>query len=349
VSINDTLLYPAEWQYDFNSYAEHVRQVLCTAAGTDRQLAACKFIEEVLTENQKQSLWKSVMLLARVESAVRILEPRARDHAVHAVLTFVLGAHVRRNFMPTGELSRVPVLSWKLAGLLHDIGYPLEFAQRVLVERYVAAINEIKNELGVSGEDVGCMLVPLGLDALGNGRNAFSLLQPWLDRWGVKLDARRYYDGVVAAGRVDHGMISGLSVLKVVDMMYRKYNPKREHRRICLPGSYTDWDERFFENEVVPACAAIFLHNLPTATLGVAKVDRDRSPLLFLLKLADCLQDWQRPSQQKLEGEPAEGYDISMADSTLVFKAPAARVTRISEGIRESLGVDDIVVESSGQ
>jgi len=101
-----------------------------------------------------------------------------------------------------------------------------------------------------------------------------------------------------------HGIISSLSVLYMIDLLYQQEK----------------WDQRDFENDVVPACAAIFVHNLPTRCFESAKLDQNRAALPYLLRLSDCLQDWERPSAENHEGLSDSGFDIDAQDGRLIFK-----------------------------
>ena len=123
-------------------------------------------------------------------------------------------------------------------------------------------INKIKKDLNIKAPDVFFRLIPMGIDQLNNGVESLNLIQRRLDDWGLSVDATREYRAMLDSGRICHGVMSSLSVLYVIDLMYQKYNPVREYRDIYDPPGII-WNQSYFENDVVSACAAIFVHNLP--------------------------------------------------------------------------------------
>jgi hypothetical protein len=95
-----------------------------------RQKQAASIIQRIMVEHGKRKLLLPVVELARVELGIRELEPQLRDHVVHAVLTFLLGIHINKDFLkPSGY--RVDTFQWKLAGLFHDVGYPAPLSANI--------------------------------------------------------------------------------------------------------------------------------------------------------------------------------------------------------------------------
>lgn len=170
------------------------------------------------------------------------------------------------------------------------------------------------------------------------------MIQKWLNRWGLVIDARGEYARVVNSGNICHGIISSLSVLYIVDLMYEKYNPNRAYRNICEPPGI-NWNQSYFENDVVPACSAIFVHNLPDRCFVAARLDRTRAPLAFLLRLSDCLQDWDRPSATDAHGIPDDLFHIEVVAGKLVFTVDDPdRRNKIVDEISSSLVATDVDV-----
>lgn len=281
-----------------------------------RQEEAISIINKIMTAHGKQELRGIVTELARVEYGTRELEPLIRDHVVHALLSFLLGIYINENFLKSSGCHVKP-FPWKLAGLLHDIGYPVQVARNIL-NPFTKKINKIKHDLGVEAPDVFLKVVPVGLDKLTGGTSSLDLIQSHLDKWELKIDANREYNDMVSSGRICHGIISSLSVLYVIDLMYQKYNPERKCQDICDQMGVT-WDQSYFENDVIPACSAIFIHNLPSSRFKTARLNKKRAPLAFLLRLSDCLQDWDRPSADCLRGIPNDKFDIKITDGRIVF------------------------------
>ena len=74
---------------------------------------------------------------------------------------------------------------------------------------------------------------------------------------------------------------SALTILYLIDLMYKK--------NAC-------WNQDNFEKHIVPACSAIFLHNLEDVVF-FNTITIDTAALPYLLKLCDELQIWQRPKK----------------------------------------------------
>jgi hypothetical protein len=307
-----------------------------------RQAMAIDIIQGIMTAHGKQTLLEHVVQLARVEHGIRQIQPWVRDHVVHALLSFLLGVFINEHFLKPGGQTVNP-LQWKLAGLFHDVGYPVQIA-RDIIEPYTDQINKIKRSLSVQRPDVYVRVVPTGLDELMNGVNSLDLIQERLNRWNLNINARDEYTGMVDSGRVCHGIISSLSVLYVLDMMYQKYNPQRDDVDIHDP-SGINWNQSFFENDVVPACAAIFVHNLSPRCFRSTPLDRHRAALPYLLRLSDCLQDWERPSAEYPMGLFDCDFDISTPRRRLVFRVDDAdRRDRIRQEIASAISDSEIEI-----
>lgn len=114
-------------------------------------------------------------------------------------------------------------------------------------------------------------------------------------------------------------MISSLTILYIIDLMYQKYNPKRQYRDIYL--DRVNWNQTYFESDVIPACSAIYIHNLPKRCFSIKKIDRSKASIAFLLKLSDCLQEWERPCKGNKTGFPSCKFDIRIDNNILIFYA----------------------------
>ena len=300
-----------------------------------RQREAISILKGIMTLHGKQELLCYVVELARVEDGIRELEPWVRDHVVHALLSFLLGIHINEHFMkPAGF--EIDFFQWKLAGLFHDVGYPAQVARDIL-HPFAKQINSIKQNLGVAAPDIFFRTKPVGIDQLRNGVGSLDLIQQQLDDWGLTVNARQEFTDMYDSGRICHGIISSLSILYVIDLMYQKYNPGRKYEDIHEPTGI-NWNQSCFENDVVPACSAIFIHNLPRRCFINAPLDRQRAPLAFLLRLSDCLQDWGRPSANNRRGMPSSGYRISIRNGRLKFTvADKDRREEIAQEIEATL------------
>ncbi|MFZ3137928.1 MAG: hypothetical protein WA126_11125 [Thermodesulfovibrionales bacterium] len=284
-----------------------------------RQEAAIKIIERLLKAHGKEGLLGCLADLAEVEHAIRELQWWVRDHVVHALLTHILGLYINEKWLTPTQGICVDSFQWRLASLMHDIAYPSEVGINIM-NRLSDKINELKEIHGISNNKVGFLVTPIGFDELENNRNSFDLIQDRIAEWELSIDVRKEYDDTIKSGRICHGMISALSVLQVIDSLYQKYNPKRELKEIKSNG--LDWNQRYFNDDVVSACTAIYIHNLPIKCFQKGKIDCTKAPLGFLLKLADCLQEWERPSQKNPKGYSSDKFDIYVTDdSKLVLSA----------------------------
>lgn len=345
MGINRTILESIEdVLWDYSCYEDEISRFLTARWGfRRRQEEAISIIERIMTAHGKKELLRHVVGLAKVELGIRELEPWVRDHVVHALLSFLLGIYINENFLKPS----VPIVNpfqWKLASLFHDIGYPVQVA-RDIIKPFTKQINTIKHDLGAKVPDIVFKIVPEGIDQLTNGANSLELIQEQLNNWGLAIDATKEYEDMINSGRICHGIISSLTILYVIDLMYHIYNPGRNHHNIYEP-SDINWNQSYFENDVVPACTAIFIHNLDTRCFTTTPLNRERAPLAFLLRLSDCLQDWQRPSASNPRGIPNSRYDIEIDGNRLIFTvADEDRRDKIKDEIASSLVAPDIVVQ----
>ena len=337
---NNTYLY----NYDCDRYEiEH----FLTHRGTflERQREAIHIIESIMTTHGKKELLRHITELARVEHGIRELEPWVRDHVVHALLSFILGIYLNEKFLRplTGILAND--FQWKLAGLFHDVGYPVQVAKDIL-RPFTAKMNEIKRILGVHSPDVYFKVVPVGFENLTNDLNSFDLIQESLNEWELRINAREEYNQMVDSGDICHGMISSLAILYIIDLMYQKYNPKRKYSDIYAVMSNINWNQTYFERDVVSACSAIYIHNLPNRCFADAKIDRSKAPVAFLLKLSDSLQEWERPSLINPKGFSATYFDIKIDNDQLIFHADISddKKRKIKDEISSSLIAPDVQI-----
>ncbi len=276
--------------------------------------------------------------------ANRILDKHARDHVIHSLLCFMIGIYINNRFLNPLNIS-IDVFQWKIAGLLHDIGYPIQIASDIL-KAYSSKINNIKEGIN-SGHNVDFSNIifkvrPVNFNVLTIQENTFTLIQKYLDEWGLKINAEKVYNDSIKCGGICHGMISALTILNVTDLMYQKNNPKRETR--YYSDGNIDWNQEYFIKDIVPACAAIYVHNLPKKCFKNAKIDSQKAPLAFLLKLSDCIQDWDRPSKENIHGFPSSEFNVHVNNNQLFFTVPKKRRTKIMDEIQSYLVASNIYV-----
>lgn len=302
----------------------------------ERRECAKDIIGRIIAPHSKDYLMAYVSRMAEVEYANQEIMITLRDHVVHAVLTFALGVYVNERFMGPILNGRCHGFQWKIAGLFHDIGYPIEIAQRGLVTSYLDTVNSIRQEIGLSGRKIVQCNRLNELEGLTDGRNSLDLVQECLRSWKLQIDAKAVYEQMIDSGRTCHGMLSGLTLLNIIDVLYKANNPEREHRR--TNGGGADWDQTIFDEHIVPACSAIFIHHLDPKHFEKSKIDARIAPAAFLLKLADTLQEWERPSRDH-PGYAADKFGIEVDNGVLIVRAdmPAEKNQEMNDTIQATL------------
>ena len=92
-----------------------------------------------------------------------------------------------------------------------------------------------------------------------------------------------------------------------------------------------DWNQKWFETDNVSACAAIFLHNLDPIKVPMRRLNRHKTPVAYLLRLADTLQEWDRPSGQLPDGLSPEIFELDFVGSEIIYQA------KVPDGMKENL------------
>ncbi len=288
----------------------------------DRQCLALQLIGEILGPHQKKMMTNHLAVLSELELKFNPYDYSARDHVIHAVLTYFLGVYL-------ADLLAVTVddFQWKLAALLHDIGYPLEKLPRHcgLLEKEINAFGEDLQEF----QKVSFNRKIEGLERLFDSVSSFTLITSKLAKFGFKLRSKEVFDSF-ASKDMDHGVVSGLILLKCIDTLYHKNNPSKL--------IYMDRDDKFwsydnFTIDILDSATSIFLHNLKPEVLP-SKFNLALCPLAFLLRLTDELQDWERIDNQA-EYYTAANYalDFNPESRSLTVTAPQSRIDRIKQAM----------------
>ena len=293
-----------------------------------RQSLAISIIEDILKNHSKEDLIYHVAKLAKIKKSIQKLLPLQRDHVVHALICFILGIYINESWLP----KKVDKFEWKLACLLHDICYPAVFAFKILTSIPIN-IGEIANNINCPTPVIKATTKIEGLENLHNNINVLDLIQNRVKEWSLNIDVEKEYYSMQEREPC-HGMYSALSALLVLDMMHQKNNPLR------LEESHNGWNQKDFDGQILNACSAIFLHNLPASSFSTQKINRRKAPTAFLLKLCDSLQEWERPSKENPSGEPASKFDIRISSKGLELIAQLSNETPIEmrRDISETLG-----------
>jgi hypothetical protein len=283
---------------------------------------AMELTKQLIKCHGKKQLYQHIVELYEVEEATMGLTGK-RDHVIHALNTFLLGVYINNLYLPPNS---VDIFQWKLTALFHDIAYPLEIAQKI-IERYFEKISEIKEELHVETYNATLNIIPQNLDKLTHNKSAFDLIQQRVYEWGLDVNVKKRYDDMINDNKLCHGILSSLTVLYLIDLMYQKNNPLRDNR------SHNGWKQKNFEKDIVSACSAIFLHNLGDDAFG--NIDKTKAQLAYLLKLSDELQNWDRPTEKMPGGDSPKNYDIQVQKNKLIFKVSNQhRKGEIERGIK---------------
>jgi hypothetical protein len=113
-----------------------------------------------------------------------------------------------------------------------------------------------------------------------------------------------------------------------IDLLYKKNNPQ-DNYETNSEGRPISWARKTFHQNIVPACAAILLHDAHKSNFKKRKITKDVATLAWLLRVCDALQDWDRPKSGSNEGIPAENYRIGFLDGVTHFKCPQDRLAGI--------------------
>ena len=349
MNINDTIkakIYNFVGNYGIYNYK--LEEYLNLQPGSlERRNRSIVLIQEIMTAHGKESLHKYLSELSRIEAGIKELEPWVRDHVSHAILCYILGIFINEYYLIDNFGVQINSFQWKLTGLFHDIGYPVEIAQNLLTP-YNDKIDEIGIELGVPIEEEPIFKVAYDkLVTISHGINSLNLIQDQLSNWDINIDVHHEYSNRQKTGKVCHGIISSLLLLKVLDKMYEAFNPNREFIDIYKEGTNINWNQHYFENDVIPACSSIFIHNLPIQSFNGTRIDPQKAPLAFLLKLSDTLQDWERSSKDLPTGLPSNSFDLIYENNSIMIKTliEQIRVDKINKELADFLEIDNIKVE----
>lgn len=285
-----------------------------------RQEKACFIVDDIMLPHGKKELDIYLSELAKIEVNIRELQQTHRDHVVHAVTTFLLGSFIIEN----SHLQKtVDPFTWKLTSLFHDIAYPIQIANHML-----ATFRTTIELLSRPRDGRNLKIVSDDLTSLLHNKNSLKLIQNRIDQWKITLDVEDTYQQMIEKGTACHGIYSAIILLDTLDCIYEKKNPNREHRDV-IEGNINS-NEYIFENEIVDACSAIFLHNLPRESFSPGTIKIELTPIAYLLKICDVLQDWDRPYKGS-NGIPADLYDIKIVDNGINFYLLGDRKSKIAD------------------
>ncbi len=308
MSINDTLLKHYKSRDKKPGLLEITK--IIEEKSLNRNVDSNNAIKTLLSNYGKETFSTALKKLAEIECNITDLAPKYRYHISHSLMVYILGTMVKDKFININkQYSQVTDLSWTVASLLHDIGYPVQIAHKYILEVFSSSISlpEINNN---SGETTQLFrIVPYELEIMLNEENILYRFDEIFQAWGVgEISAVKQYKNMINSGKIQHGLISAILVINVIESLYNKNN---------------HWNSHNFNSEIVYACAAIFLHNVYfDKSLQGVKLRHDKAPLAFLLILCDCMQEWDRFSKDNESNIPASLFDIEVNSSGVTLFVP---------------------------
>ena len=276
-----------------------------------RQKLALEISKGILQRHEKRDLPKIASKLATLERDLREIKPSQRDHICHSLLTFLVGYYLikKLNLYDNNFL-----FEWKLAALLHDVGYVLEITDK-LNENYIKQYEKDllmgdKIEFKPQSGHWLSQLLNLYVKNPRQKRNTLNVINKKFKKWTLPIDGKKIFHAMINGGkfddgrqRTDHGITSAILVMKAVDKKYEMHNPEQKCDR------YNPWYFKNLKDQIANSCAAIYLHNLKYDSF---LWDFNKFPLATLLKLCDELQDWTRFSGSELNPTSPKDYDIRL-------------------------------------
>lgn len=296
---------------------------------------AIELTEYIMMKNEKSDICDHIGGLANFELCIREFNKKHRDHVIHAMFTFILGIYINETYMKKlGVL--VNPFQWKIACLFHDIGYPVRYHDSLSL--FEKKVDEIKKDYvtkhnlfqhNYSGENGAInsttKIIPFKVDDESIGQltrepNSFELIRNYL-RLNNEIDLKKEYLDF-DKNKIHHGIISSLAVLSIIDLMYYTNNSSGEcsSKIVITKEGKTDFNQKYFNNDIIPACSAMYIHSHKSEWLKNIKINCSKTPVAFLLRLSDCLQEWDRPSGDNERGCPSKYFKIKFDGSDLIFK-----------------------------
>jgi|GEM_PF-6841928 len=234
-----------------------------------------------------------------------------RKHLVHQLNTFLLGLLLYKNvdtlrdhinkementtdFYSSGDKKGEFLFRWRLCALCHDIGNGISLFKDDTdqINKYIFYLQLLTNEKWGEAEEGVHKLLSLDRD-----KNALSVLDEVGENTNMTDFFRSLKGNPVKDIYYDHGVVSALILLKLLDQMYSKLSEQTIHYK----GHNVSFKRKYFDNSIVRSAYAIAVHNIDFypdiyATIWSSErmYDSEKRPLVFLLKICDSLQEWYK-------------------------------------------------------
>jgi len=302
----------------------------------ERQNKSLDIIRQILNIHGKSYIEKFLGQLASIEPRIQELQPWVRDHVVHALNTFILGVYIleKVNFTSLKDTYFDYPFMWKLCGPTHDLGYPIEIAHNIK-RLWADEVNDILESLNSPSPRVDPELYPGHLNELCEHYDANEIIQKRLTEWDLGIDIEDYYEWLRKESRTDHGIISALSQIKIIDALYYKVNPNKDYKNINQNG--LNYNQENFDLDIVSASSALFIHNIDLNYYGFSnKISFDICPLAFLLFLCDTFQEWDRYSKNR-HVYSGNDFDINCSHNSISLFVPEELEKKVFAALHQRL------------
>lgn len=261
-----------------------------------------------------------------------------RKHLVHQVYTFLLGLliyenveKVRKkidwemksttNIFSSGDEKGEFLFRWRLASLTHDIGNGISLFENDVkkINKYIFYLQLLGNEeWGYGYEGVDKLLF------LNDGKKSLEVL----DQINGTTFLMRFFNYLrnnpSEAIYYDHGVMSSIILLKLLDHIYTKYRG----RTIEYKGYQVSFKRSFFYNSIIQTAYAIAIHNLDFYPDIVSRIwkttqlyDFERKPFCWLLKICDTLQEWNKSrASDEADYLAPDKIDLQLESDKIIIK-----------------------------
>lgn len=284
---------------------------------------------------------------------------KQRLHFTHLANVLLLGLYIYHNFPPIKEAIiremqvttqwrelKLPcerlcyrysggneygefLFRWKLASLSHDVGYGISLAgnNEGAIRDYLLDISAF-----LFGD-----IDTLPDLFLYNGKDLLMVLDDSMHELSIREYMEYQLDNPFPDSvHRDHGIISSLILLRVLHEEYAKHELTP-----VTTANYSQiiWHESFLETSILQSAIAISFHNLNQHEDALRIVSEnskifniENRPLCWLLKVADTLQEWDKPLASESTDEELDPVTFSIH-----FQADQIVIRNMNDKDRDSI------------
>lgn len=280
--------------YDLSEYLDKTGKFLTETCIKTKNEVGKSITSEALKRNRKDECFGSILSdLASIEFGVQHFDEYLRDHVSHPVYVYLLGLTL---MVKVPLFRKIDALTWKLAALLHDVGYPPQLFL-TSAKQYVDKATQTgdKRDTLCQNKYLFSLVGPQKL--VFHDRDTFSAINGKLLSWNIRLNLLKAHRNFLRIGEINHGILSSLIVTKVIDNLYYEKNHDRSETE--LDRYNVDWGWGCFKTQILDAVAAISIHDI-LGKYQRARLSANEQGVAYLLVLCDTIQQWDRPQQQRV-------------------------------------------------